>query len=159
MGFFLWDKQPRTIQSRMFGAFAYINYIAVDISSNNKQRIFMCNIQSFSLSNSIIMGAAMFANDFSTPWFIRERRTKFPEVLFRFLDVLFLRDKFSRNFNHIAGFGFKLLLKKRLANQLSRQNKYLASLCVRRLAGSADGQFRALQAFSRCPIGNMAFDS
>ena len=70
------------------------------------------NVQAFALTNGIIMSSAMFTNHFAVPGFVRKCRAKFPEVFLSLFDVFLFQDKLSRNFNHIAGFGFELLLKK-----------------------------------------------
>ena len=50
------------------------------------------NVQTFTLTNGIIMSSAMFTNHFAVPGFVRKCRAKFPEVFLSLFDVFLFQD-------------------------------------------------------------------
>ena len=71
-----WDKQSMTKKSGVVLSFANINNVSDNICCQDKEWLFITsNIEPFSLSYRIKMGAIMLSDYLSVPWFIWKRGT------------------------------------------------------------------------------------
>ncbi len=97
----------------MFGSFAHIDDVALHISGQDKKRLGIpSDVQSFPLTDGIEMGSLMGADDLTVPGFEGVGEADLFPVGFRKVFLLLFLHESSGNFDHVAGFGFQLLLQE-----------------------------------------------